>query len=75
MLTVPERKKFAAFLHREAEQDAALAEQMQKIGMPEAVQKQMRTRALAKKLVAEDLESWEAQTVSADTQPEGESDA
>lgn len=63
VLTTDERAKFAAYLHQEADADARLSKEGEKVGIPEPVLKRLRTRAMAKKLVAEDIEGWEEQRV------------
>ena len=62
LLTPAERERFANYLEREADTDAAMAEEIAKIG-PEILAKKYRTEALAPRIVAQKLRSIEDQTI------------
>lgn len=65
-LSDEERQRFAAYLEQDAANDAAMAEQIEKMGggpPMEMMAKKMRTEATAARIVAAKLRSIETQTV------------
>lgn len=73
LLTDAERERFAAYLEREAASNEAMARQMEQIKVPEAVIKRERLKALAARMIAENLRSTES--VSIDSSDAGREEA
>jgi hypothetical protein len=64
VLTQQERERFVLYLLQSAESDELMAEQATKLGPPCApVAKMLRTRAMAAKIIAKDLQSVESMVI------------
>jgi hypothetical protein len=63
LLTDAERDRFAAYLERDVEGSRAILSQMEKVGGPDVLIRQIRTEMVAAEIVAKKLRSIESTSI------------